>query len=152
MRLSEEQFKEWKDTYNPAHDIRVPQSRFVGAKELHNWLEISHLDEDHAHEVVGEAAFYADMWGHTVDMPIQNLGAQHHIRRDNVREVFNSIKDKGYDPDEPITAVGDENDAVIINGHHRTMAATAAGMKTIPTRLLSWEYMDRGVNRALGQD
>lgn len=149
MALSDKQFKEWKTTFDPSQDIRVPQKRFVGASELHNWLGIDHLDPSEAHDVVGDAASYADMWAETVDIPIKNLGAQHHIRRDNARTVFDSVKAKGFDPDEAITAVGTMDDAIIINGHHRTIAARAAGMKTVPTRLLSWEYMDRGVERSL---
>lgn len=149
MTLSNEQFQEWKDTFRPSQDIRVPQRRFVGATGLHEWLGIDDKGDYDPHEVVGDAAHYADMWAEPVDMPIKNLGAQHHIRRDNARKVFESIKSRGFDPDEPITAVGTPDDAVIINGHHRTIAARAAGMKTVPTRLLAWEYMDRGVERAL---
>lgn len=151
MVLSKAQFKEWNEDFDPSQDIRVPKNRYTGSSGLHEWLGIDHLHPDQAHEIVGEAANYADMWGETVDMPIQNLSAQHHIRRGNAREVFESIKSRGFDPDEPIMAVGTPEDAVIINGHHRTIAARAAGMRTVPARLLHWEYMDRGVDRARGE-
>lgn len=108
---------------------------------------LEHMDDLAAPEILSDAANYASGYADVVDYPIDNLFAQHHIDRKNARKVFESIKSRGFDPDEPIRAVGDEDGAVIINGHHRSIAARAAGHRTIPTELISYDDFSRGLDR-----
>ena len=145
MTLSDEQFKEWKTSFDPKTEIRVPKSRFNGLTGLANEFGIEYDTEDpfNTAEYIGVAAHHATKWAPVVEYPIDDLMAQHHIRRDNARAIFESIKSHGYDPNEPIRAVGDAWGATIINGHHRTIAALAAGMKTIPTELIDPEHLYR---------
>lgn len=141
MSLNKVQFREWSEDYDPKEDIKVPKSRFYGTRQFSEDMGTPYKkgesSEEGAREKIGEAAAYASMWADQVDYPIHNLLAAHHIRRQNARDVFESIKKQGYDKGEPITAVGDKTSAYIINGHHRAIAARAAGMKTIPTILIS---------------
>lgn len=96
------------------------------------------MDWEELHGAVDYAVRNSD-W---VDYPISRLRAQHHINRQNARRVYESIKAKGYDEADPILAVGDEDMAVIINGHHRALAARAAGMRNIPTELVHPGYLE----------
>ncbi len=147
MALNKDQFKEWESGFRPGADIRVPQSRFFGLSGLKQDWGLEHLDDLEAPEVLSDASAIASGYSDVVDYPIDNLLAQHHVDRKNARDVFESIKSRGFDPDEPIRAVGDAEGAVILNGHHRSVAARAAGLRTIPTELISYENFSRGLDR-----
>jgi hypothetical protein len=133
------QFNEHRDTVDTG-DIVVPQSRFAGVTGLAQDLgmplprRISRLGLSIAADAIGDAHGPAQDWhGQRMDFPIGNLMAQHHINRDNARTVFKSIKNRGYDPNEPIDVIADDTGyGVIFNGHHRALAARAAGLRTIP--------------------
>lgn len=147
MTLSDEQFKEWKQGFRPGSDIRVPKSRFVGLSGMKEDAGLEHLDDLVAPDVISDAYEYSSGYANVVDYPINNLLAQHHVDKEGARKVFDSIKAKGYDPNEPIRAIGDEYGAVIVNGHHRAVASRAAGMKNIPTELLGWSDFYRGLDQ-----
>lgn len=133
------QFDEHRDTL-AEDDIRIPRNRFVGVQGLASDLNVDipkqYTDNDLANvaDDIGDAHGPAQDWhGRTVDFPISNLMAQHHVNRANARTVFESIKQSGYDRSNPIDVIADdEGYGVIFNGHHRALAARAAGMRTIP--------------------
>ena len=133
------QFDEHRDTLREG-DIRVPKNRFAGITGLVRDLNLelppqySENDLANAADDIGDAHGPAQDWhGRVVDFPIHNLMAQHHINRKNARKVFESIKKSGYDRSEPIDVIADdEGYGVIFNGHHRAMAARAAGLTKIP--------------------
>jgi hypothetical protein len=145
MSLSKAQFGEWQEGFDPQKDIKVPKGRFHGSSGLAEDFGLEHLDPMEHRDIVGDAVYAVSGWGEDVDMPISNLAAQHHIDRANARKVFESIKSRGFDRDEPITVVGDKDYGVIINGHHRAIAARAAGMKEIPATLVSWDDVYRRI-------
>jgi hypothetical protein len=141
--LSDSQFEEWKSSYRPGTDIRVPQKRFGGHVSQYMDVDTDEWDRD---DVVEGATEHARNWSEFREVPISQLSAQHHIDRANARMVFNSIKERGYDPDEHILVVGDESSGYnVINGHHRAIAARAAGMKEIPATLVSWDDVYRRI-------
>lgn len=155
MTLNKDQFREWQEDYVKSRDIRVPQSRYYGLGELARDMGIHHIEDrwDQS-DLIGEGVSYASNWGESTEVPIADLMAQHHINRANAREIFQSIKSKGYEKDNPITvirSIGGGGD-VIANGHHRAIAARAAGMKNIPAIVVSDEDVYRGIDRYLGFD
>lgn len=141
MTLSRAQFTEWKENFRPGADIRVPRSRFTGLSGLAEdfGIKVDKQDPYNTAETISNAVIRASNFEPVANYPINMLMAQHHINRTNARKVFESIKTKGYDVDEPILAVGDEYGATIINGHHRALAARAAGMRDIPTVLVPYD-------------
>lgn len=144
------QFDEHRDTLTK-HDIRVPKNRFVGVTGLVRDLNLELPPQYSRHDLgnivddIGDAHGPAQGWyGRVVDFPIHNLMAQHHINRKNARKVFESIKQKGYDPSEAIDVIADdESYGVIFNGHHRALAARAAGLTKIPAVVTPFDEVYR---------
>ena len=154
MTLNDDQFREWKDDYDPSREMRVPRSRYYGLIQQSRDFGIEHIDRMNLPDVISEGVAYAHHWGKYGNIPIDNLMAQHHINRDNARRVFRSIKSRGYDEEHPITVMrfGDDSGGVIMDGHHRAVAARASGMREIPAFMIQDEDVDRGIQRYLEQE
>lgn len=151
MTLSDEQFQEWKKAFDPSTQVRVPRGRFTGLSGLSEDLGIGGMDPERASETIANAVPWAEAYSEDVDMPIGHLSAQHHIDRSRARKVFESIKARGFDPSERIVVTGDapEWGGTIIQGHHRTVAARAAGMKTIPATFIPTHAMESAIETNL---
>lgn len=153
MTLNKDQFREWQEDYDKSRDIRVPQSRYYGLGELAKDMGITEAEGRWVQsDFIAEGVAYASNWGESMEVPIASLKAQHHIYRDNARKVFQSIKSRGYDQNHPITVIRSVNGDIIANGHHRAIAARAAGMKKIPAIVVSDEDVSLGIDRYVGID
>jgi len=152
MSLSRQQFWEYHEFYRPDTDIKVPKKRFSGFSQIARDFGIDNRPFDYQVEDISEASEYASYWASIVKMPIDKLSASHHINRESARSIFKSIKEHGYDENKPIRALGDTYfGAQIINGHHRTIAARAAGYREIPVELISWDDFGRALDRTLSR-
>lgn len=151
MSLSNEQFREWKTAFDPSTQVRVPRGRYTGLTGLSEDLGIEHMDPEDASNTIANAVPWAEAYGEDVDMPIDSLSAQHHIDRSRARAVFESIKSRGFDPDERIVVMGDRPEwgGTIIQGHHRTVAARAAGMKAVPATFIPRHAMESAIETNL---
>lgn len=99
-------------------------------------------------EVANDLIAYATphTFGELHDVRINNLQATHAIERERARDLMKSIKEKGFDRDNPIEVVGDAEGGFILNGHHRAIAARAAGMRHIPAVVYNWGDMSRQID------
>lgn len=138
------QFDEYSWTQSPG-EIIVPRSRFRGLTGLVQDLggRIPYDTPGHLFAVsddVGNAVGLASSSGNPGDFPIHNLMAQHHLERPKARSILQSIRSKGFTPDNDITVIADDDDyGIVVDGHHRALAARAAGMKKIPARRVRFE-------------
>jgi ParB-like chromosome segregation protein Spo0J len=100
-------------------------------------------DPEAANEAVANAKYSTH--AEEVDVPIGGLMALHDIDRDKARSLMNSIKSRGYDPNERIEVLGDKEGGIVLEGHHRAVAARAAGMRKIP----AYVYDSRDIRSAI---
>ena len=108
--------------------FNVSPSRFAGYEGLADWVGMD--DPEAANDAVANAKHYSSY--QEVDVPIGGLQAMHPIDRNRARGLMNSIKSRGFDPTERIEVFGDTEGGIVLDGHHRAIAARAAGMKKIP--------------------
>lgn len=151
--MRRQHFDEWAETLREG-DIRLPRARFRGVTGLSADLGLE-IPEDNLRSNLGfiaddiaEAYSRTSNWVSPVQFPVKNLMAQHHIERAHARGLFQSIRKNGFDPNEAINIVSDDDGyGVIINGHHRSMAAAAAGMKHIPALSVTFRQLADEVHR-----
>lgn len=138
-------------------DLVVPRSRFVGMTGLVGELGASipaHLQGRNGVPELSEIAFDVDDAFQqssrrlsAQQFPINSLRAVHHINREHVRDLFGSIKSQGFDDNEPVSVVEtDDGHGVLLDGHHRTVAARAAGMTTIPAIVVPASRLRRNLS------
>lgn len=117
--------------------IKPSSSRYAGPQGLAEWVGMD--DPDEANDAIAQAKGYTAST--EADVPIGRLMAVHDINREHARDIMKSIKSKGFDPEERIEVLSDnEGGGVILEGHHRAIAARAAGMRTIPAHV--WDPND----------
>lgn len=68
------------------------------------------------------------------------------INSEILKSVTDNIKEKGFDPGQPVTIWEDQN--ILIDGHTRLKAARAAGVETIPARFIPFPDQDTAVQYA----
>ena len=124
--------------------FNVSPKRFAGYEGLSNWVGMD--DPEEANDAVANAKYYAS--SQDVDIPIKNLMALHPIERDRARNIMNSIKSSGFDPEKRIEVLGDGlgEGGIVLDGHHRVIGARAAGMKSIPATVYDPDEVSRYID------
>ncbi len=64
--------------------------------------------------------------------------SQHGIDTSFQKELMDSIKAEGFDPDYPILSVDTVHGNIILDGHHRANASKALGLSTIPSYVIPY--------------
>lgn len=108
--------------------FRPSSSRFAGPEGLAEYVGMD--DPEEANDAIAHAKGFTA--SRTVDVPVGGLSAVHDITRERARGIMKSIKSQGFDPEQRIEVLGDDSGGIILDGHHRAIAAAAAGMKSIP--------------------
>jgi hypothetical protein len=108
--------------------FNVSKQRFAGYEMMADWVDMT--DPDEANDAIANAKHMTTYREH--DVPADGLMALHAINKDSAREIMKSIKDKGFNRDNAIEVLGDETGGIVLDGHHRAVAARAAGMTNIP--------------------
>ena len=109
--------------------FRPSSRRFSGYEGLAEYVGMD--DPEEANDAVASAKPYTRSVN--ADVHIGDLAALHDIDKDRAREIAQSIKSKGFDPNEPIEVLGDPKyGGIVLDGHHRAVAAAVTGMRKIP--------------------
>lgn len=71
------------------------------------------------------------------------------INKVNLEKIARRMKDDGYDNSQPVHIWKDGNDHVLIDGHHRRLAAMEAGLPEIPVFIHEFDCVEDAIEYSL---